>query len=78
MIRVKRGNCELIGTTNTVCSELTVAIESVCEQIVKRSDNTLNFDDALELVVKVTKQAHKEATESKIVNFDKTRQEVKK
>lgn len=28
MIRVKRGNCELIGTTNTVCSELTVAIES--------------------------------------------------
>lgn len=78
MIRVKRGNCELIGTTDTVCSELIVAIESVCKQIVKRSDNTLDFDDALSLIVSITQKAHEEAAESKIVNFDKTRQEVKK
>ena len=78
MIRVKRGNCQLIGDTETLCSELTVAIESVCQTIVEKSKNTMDFDEALELVVKVTKQVHEEAAKSKIVNFDKTRQEVKK
>lgn len=61
MIRVKKGNCRLIGNKTTVLSECTLAV-TACADILAR-DGNVSVEEAIDIIYQITKESYKEVKE---------------
>ena len=57
MIRVKKGNCQLIGNRNQICSELSVATINCAEIMAK--DFNITVEEAIDTIAKISKEAYR-------------------
>jgi hypothetical protein len=58
MIRVKKGNCQLIGNKITVISECTLAMAACAEMLAK--DENVSIEEAFDSLNYVAKESYKE------------------
>ena len=64
MIRVKKGNCHLIGNKKQVFSELTVAIISCAEIMAK--DLNITVEEAIDIFATTTKESYRRTNNERI------------
>lgn len=58
MIKVKRTRCQMIGSTTTVLSELTLAIIDAAEILSKQSK--LSIEESVDVICNTAKQSYEE------------------
>lgn len=58
MIRVKKGNCQLIGNKISVISECTLAMSACAEMLAK--DENITIEEAFDAINQVAKESYKE------------------